>query len=332
MPTETDRPEADDTLPITIGDIRAAAARLDGVAHRTPVLTSRTLDERVGGSVFLKAENLQRMGAFKFRGAYNAVAALDSDTRSRGVVAFSSGNHAQAVALAARLHAIPAIIVMPADAPPAKLAATRGYGAEVVTYDRYTEDRAAIGASIASERGASLIPPFDHPAVMAGAGTTGLELFEEVGSLDTLLVCTGGGGLLAGCAVAAHALSPGTAVIGVEPEAGDDFKRSWETGQRVGLAAVPRTIADGQQTMMPGELTFAVARQRVAGFVLVTDAEILAAMAFAFERLRVVVEPSGATAFAAVLAGKVDTTGRRIGVTLSGGNVGLGQCIELFGR
>ncbi|MDQ3513694.1 MAG: threo-3-hydroxy-L-aspartate ammonia-lyase [Chloroflexota bacterium] len=329
MTAATDR-SPDDTLPIDIDDIRAAAARLAGVAHRTPVLTSRTLDERVGGSVFLKAENLQRMGAFKFRGAYNAVAALDPDVRSRGVVAFSSGNHAQAVALAARLHAIPATIVMPTDAPPAKLAATRGYGAEVVTYDRYTEDRAAIGARIAAERGASLIPPFDHPAVMAGAGTVGLELFEEVGPLDALLVCTGGGGLLSGCAVAAHALSPGTAVIGVEPEAGDDFKRSWESGQRVGLDAVPRTIADGQQTMMPGELTFAVARQRVAGFVLVSDAEILAAMAFAFERLRVVVEPSGATALAAVLAGKVETAGRRIGVTLSGGNVGLGQFVELF--
>ncbi|MBA2753943.1 MAG: threo-3-hydroxy-L-aspartate ammonia-lyase [Chloroflexia bacterium] len=329
MTAATDR-SPDDTLPIDIDDIRAAAARLAGVAHRTPVLTSRTLDERVGGSVFLKAENLQRMGAFKFRGAYNAVAALDPDVRSRGVVAFSSGNHAQAVALAARLHAIPATIVMPTDAPPAKLAATRGYGAEVVTYDRYTEDRAAIGARIAAERGASLIPPFDHPAVMAGAGTVGLELFEEVGPLDALLVCTGGGGLLSGCAVAAHALSPGTAVIGVEPEAGDDFKRSWESGQRVGLDAVPRTIADGQQTMMPGELTFAVARQRVAGFALVSDAEILAAMAFAFERLRVVVEPSGATALAAVLAGKVETAGRRIGVTLSGGNVGLGQFVELF--
>ena len=329
MTAATDR-SPDDTLPIDIDDIRAAAARLAGVAHRTPVLTSRTLDERVGGSVFLKAENLQRMGAFKFRGAYNAVAALDPDVRSRGVVAFSSGNHAQAVALAARLHAIPATIVMPTDAPPAKLAATRGYGAEVVTYDRYGEDRAAIGARISAERGASLIPPFDHPAVMAGAGTVGLELLEEVGSLDALLVCTGGGGLLSGCAVAAHALSPGTAVIGVEPEAGDDFKRSWESGQRVGLDAVPRTIADGQQTMMPGELTFAVARQRVAGFALVSDAEILAAMAFAFERLRVVVEPSGATALAAVLAGKVETAGRRIGVTLSGGNVGLGQFVELF--
>ena len=330
MPTETAHPETA-ALPIDIGDIRAAAARLAGVAHRTPVLTSRMLDERVGGAVFLKAENLQRMGAFKFRGAYNAVASLDPDTRSRGVVAFSSGNHAQAVALAARLHAIPATIVMPIDAPPAKLAATRGYGAEVVTYDRYTEDRAAIGARIAAERGSSLIPPFDHPAVMAGAGTAGLELFEDVGPLDALLVCTGGGGLLSGCAVAAHALSPGATVIAIEPEAGDDFTRSLAAGHRIGLDAVPRTIADGQQTMMPGELTFAVARHRVSHGILVTDAEILAAMAFAFDRLRVVVEPSGATALAAVLAGKVETAGRRIGVTLSGGNVGLEQFVGLFG-
>jgi threonine dehydratase len=235
-------------LPITLDDIRVAAKRLEGVAHRTPVLTSRTLDAMVGGQVFLKAESLQRGGAFKFRGAYNALTTLSPEQRGRGVVTFSSGNHAQAVALAAQLHQAPATIVMPQDAPPSKLAATRGYGATVVTYDRYKEDRAAIGARIAEEQGATLIPPFDYAPVMAGAGTTALELIEEVGDLDLLLVCTGGGGLLSGCAVAAKSLRPDITVMGVEPEAGDDFKRSLEAGHRIGLTEVPRTIADGQQT------------------------------------------------------------------------------------
>ncbi len=320
-------------LPIELDDIQAAAGRLAGVAHRTPVLTSRTLDEMTGGQIFLKAENLQRAGAFKFRGAYNALATLSPEDRARGVVTFSSGNHAQAVALAAKLHDAPATIVMPEDAPPSKLAATRGYGATVITYDRYTEDRAAIGARIARERGATLIPPFDYAPVMAGAGTTALELIEDVSQLDLLLVCTGGGGLLSGCAVAAKALFPETIVMGVEPEAGDDFKRSLEAGRRIGLTEVPRTIADGQQTQMPGELTFAVAQQLVAGVALVTDDEIRTAMALLFERMKVVVEPSGASAVAAVLAGKVETKGRRIGVTLSGGNVGLMQfCGLLTGR
>ena len=308
---------------VTLADVRAAAARLAGVAHRTPVVTSRTLDERTGARVYLKAENLQRAGAFKFRGAYNAVAAHDPDTRARGVVSYSSGNHAQALALAAQLHGIPATIVMPEDAPSSKLAATRGYGAAVVTYDRYREDRAAIGARIAAERGATLIPPFDHPDVMAGAGTTALELLEEVGDLDLLLVCCGGGGLLAGCAVAAKALNPGVDVIGVEPDAGDDWARSLAAGKRVRVDAVPRTIADGQQTEAPGALTFAVARPLIAGIALVTDDEIRAAMAFLFERLKLVVEPSGATACAALLAGKVPLAGRRVGVTLSGGNIDL---------
>ncbi|HEV2108827.1 MAG TPA: threo-3-hydroxy-L-aspartate ammonia-lyase [Thermomicrobiales bacterium] len=317
-------------LPISLDDIRAAASRLEGVAHRTPVLTSRTLDAMVDGQVFLKAENLQRAGAFKFRGAYNALATLSPEQRGRGVVTFSSGNHAQAVALAAQLHQAPATIVMPTDAPPSKLAATRGYGATVVTYDRYKEDRAAIGARIAREQGATLIPPFDYAPVMAGAGTTALELIEDVGQLDLLLVCTGGGGLLSGCAVAAKALFPETIVMGVEPEAGDDFKRSLEADHRIGLTEVPRTIADGQQTQMPGELTFAVAQQLVAGIAVVSDDEIRAAIAFLFERMKVVVEPSGASALAAVLAGKVETKGRRIGVTLSGGNVGLGQVCKLL--
>ncbi|HEV2107687.1 MAG TPA: pyridoxal-phosphate dependent enzyme [Thermomicrobiales bacterium] len=326
-PVDVERTAA---LPINVDDIRAAAGRLAGVAHRTPVLTSHTLDEMTGGQVFLKAESLQRSGAFKFRGAYNALATLPPEDRARGVVTFSSGNHAQAVALAAKLHGAPATIVMPEDAPPSKLAATRGYGATVITYDRYTEDRAAIGARIAREQGATLIPPFDYAPVMAGAGTTALELIEDVGQLDLLLVCTGGGGLLSGCAVAAKALFPETIVMGVEPEAGDDFKRSLEAGHRIGLTEVPRTIADGQQTQMPGELTFAVAQALVAGFALVTDDEIRAAMAFLFERMKVVVEPSGASALAAVLAAKVETKGRRIGVTLSGGNVGLVQMCRLL--
>ena len=323
-------PEA--SLAITFADVQAAAARLAGVAHRTPVLTSRTLDERVGARVFLKAENLQRMGAFKFRGAYNALAALDPAVRARGVVAFSSGNHAQAVALAARLHAVPATIVMPTDAPRSKLEATRGYGAEVVLYDRYTEDRAAIGRRIAEETGATLIPPYDHPQVIAGAGTTALELIDQVqpDELDLLLVCTGGGGLLAGCATATKALSPRTRIFGVEPAAGDDWKRSLDAGRRIKLDAVPRTIADGQQTEAPGELTFPIVQRTVEGIALVTDEEIVEAMAFCFERLRVVVEPSGATALAAVLAGKVDVAGKRVGVTLSGGNVGLDRFVELM--
>ena len=317
---------------VTLADVRRAAQRLNGVAHRTPVLTSRTLDARTGATVFLKAETFQRAGAFKFRGAYNAVASLDPTTRSRGVVTFSSGNHAQAVALAAQLHGIPATIIMPEDAPASKLAATRGYGAEVVTYDRYGEDRNAIGNRIASERGATLIPPFDYPPVIAGNGTTGLELLEEVGPLDLLAVCLGGGGLLSGCAVTATAVSPGIAIWGVEPEAGDDWARSLAAGRRIGLGAVPRTIADGQQTEAPGEITFALAAPRLTGVALVSDDEIRAAMVFLFERLKLVVEPSGASALAAILAGKIDIAGKRVGVTLSGGNVDVARFKAILGH
>lgn len=315
---------------VDLDDVRAAAGRLGGVAHRTPVLTSRTLDERTGATVFLKAECFQRVGAFKFRGAYNAVACLDPATRARGVVTFSSGNHAQAVALAAQLHGIPATIIMPEDAPPTKLVATRGYGAEVVIYDRYGEDRNAIGDRITAERGATLIPPFDHPDVIAGQGTAALELLEEVGELDLLLVCVGGGGLIAGCATAAKALQPAMTVIGVEPAAGDDWAQSMAAGKRVKLPAVPRTIADGQQTEAPGELTFAIVQPLIGGIALVTDDEIVAAMGFLFERLKVVAEPSGASALAALLAGKVEAAGKRVGVTISGGNVGLGQFLALM--
>jgi threonine dehydratase len=304
----------------TFDDVRAAAQRLRGVAHRTPVVTSRTLDERTGARVFLKAESLQRIGAFKFRGAYNTIAQLTPEQRSGGVVAFSSGNHAQGVALAAQLLGVPATIVMPSDAPAAKLAATRGYGAEVVTYDRERMNRAELAASIARERGATLIPPYDHPAIIAGQGTVALELIEDAGPLDVLLVCLGGGGLLSGCALAATAMSPGVRIYGVEPEAGDDWVRSWREDRIVSIP-VPKTIADGQQTQAPGELTWPIVRALCAGVVTVSDDEIRAAMRFAFERLKLVVEPSGASALAALLEGRVDVRGARVGVTISGGNV-----------
>lgn len=315
---------------ISFADIDAAARRLAGVAHRTPVLTSRTLDDMTGARVFLKAENLQRAGAFKFRGAFNAVAAIPENDRTAGVIGFSSGNHAQALALAAQLHGIPATIVMPEDAPASKLAATRGYGADIVTYDRYMEDRAAIGARIAAERGGTLIPPYDHPSVIAGAGTAALELTDDVPDLDLLLVCTGGGGLLAGSAVATKHRSPATRIYGVEPTAGDDWKQSFDAGRRVPLAEVPRTIADGQQTQAPGELTFPIAHALVDDIALVTDAEIIETMAFLFERLKLVVEPSGATALAALFTGKVGGRGKRVGVTLSGGNIALDRFLELM--
>ncbi|WP_371406722.1 pyridoxal-phosphate dependent enzyme [Kribbella sp. NBC_00662] len=316
---------------LSLTDVRAAAERLKGVAHRTPVLTSRTLDERVGAEVFLKAENFQRIGAFKFRGAYNAISRLTPEQLAAGVAAYSSGNHAQAVALAARLAGTSAVILMPEDAPPTKVAATRGYGAEVVTYDRYTQDRAALAQELATERGRTLIPPYDNYDVMAGQGTVALELLEEVGHLGALLVPVGGGGLMAGCATAATLMSPGIRVIGVEPAAGDDHARSLAAGERVEIA-VPRTIADGQAISTPGELTFAVNRRLVESFELVSDEEIVAAMAFAFERLKIVLEPSGASALAALLAGRIHGVPERVGVVLSGGNVGLERFRELLGK
>jgi threonine dehydratase len=316
---------------LSLTDVRAAAERLAGVAHRTPVLTSRTLDERVGARVFLKAENFQRIGAFKFRGAYNAISRLGAEQLAAGVAAYSSGNHAQAVALAARLAGTPAVILMPEDAPPTKLDATRGYGAEVVTYDRYTQDRTALAKELAAERGRTLIPPYDHYDVMAGQGTVALELIEEVGHLGALLVPVGGGGLMAGCATAATVLSPGIRMIGVEPAAGDDHARSLAAGERVEID-VPRTIADGQAISTPGELTFAVNRRLVESIELVSDEEIVAAMAFAFERLKIVLEPSGASALAALLAGRIHGLPERVGVVLSGGNVGLERFRELLGN
>ena len=316
---------------LSLTDVRAAAERLKGVAHRTPVLTSRTLDERVGAEVFLKAENFQRIGAFKFRGAYNAISRLTAEQLDAGVAAYSSGNHAQAVALAAQLAGTTAVILMPEDAPPTKVAATRGYGAEVVTYDRYTQDRAALAQELATERGHTLIPPYDNYDVMAGQGTVALELLEEVGHLGALLVPVGGGGLMAGCATAATLMCPGIRMIGVEPAAGDDHARSLAAGERVEIA-VPRTIADGQAISTPGELTFAVNRRLVESFELVSDEEIVAAMAFAFERLKIVLEPSGASALAAVLAGRIHGMPERVGVVLSGGNVGLERFRELLGN
>jgi len=305
---------------ISLQDVERAARRLEGVANRTPVLTSRTLDERAGAAVFLKAESLQRAGAFKFRGAYNAISQLEES----GVAAFSSGNHAQAVALAARLLGKQATILMPLDAPPAKVAATRGYGAEVVTYDRYSEDREALGRALAEERGLPLVPPYDHPGVMAGQGTAALELLDEVGGLDLLVVPVGGGGLIAGCATAVDGRAR---VVGVEPDAGDDTRRSLAAGERVEIE-VPRTIADGLQATAPGRLTFGVNRERVDGIVTVSDEEIVEAMAFLFDRMKLVTEPSGAVGVAALLAGRV--AGRRIGVIVSGGNVGIERFCELL--
>jgi len=307
-------------LSVGIDDIRAAAARLAGVAHRTPVLTSRTLDDRTGARVFLKAENFQRMGAFKFRGAYNRLAQLTDDEKRGGVVAFSSGNHAQGVALSAHLLGVAATIVMPDDAPAAKLAATRGYGAEVITYDRATMNRSELAQRLAAERGAVVVPPYDDERIVAGQGTAALELLEETGPLEVLVVCLGGGGFLAGSAIAATSLAPGIAVYGVEPEAGDDWLQSWNAGERVTIP-VPQTIADGQQTQAPGEITWPIARALCAGICTVSDDELLDAMRFAFERLKIVLEPSGASALAAVLFGKLDLTGKRVGVMLSGGNV-----------
>jgi threonine dehydratase len=309
---------------IGIDDVRAAAALLDGVAHRTPVITSRTLDERAGGQVFLKAENLQRGGAFKFRGAYNKIASLPPGV---DVVAFSSGNHAQAVALASGLLGRKATILMPTDAPELKVRATRGYGAEIVTYDRYAQDRDELGVALAEERGLALVKPFDDPLIMAGAGTAALELLAEVGELDVLVTPVGGGGLVSGSAIAAR--DAGVArVVGVEPAAGDDVRQSLARGERVRID-VPRTIADGLQTPEPGVHTFEVIQQLVDEIVTVTDEQLLEAMRFAFERLKLALEPSGAAGLAAVLDGGV--RGVRVGVVLSGGNVGADRFAELLG-
>ncbi|MCJ2060853.1 threo-3-hydroxy-L-aspartate ammonia-lyase [Methylobacterium sp. J-048] len=315
----------------TFADVARAAERIAGIAHRTPVLTSRTADAQTGANLFFKTENLQRGGAFKFRGAYNAISALPEAVRARGVLSFSSGNHAQAIALASRLLGIPATIVMPGDAPAAKIAATRGYGAEVVLYDRYSQDREALGREIAEPRGMTVIPPFNHPDVIAGQGTLAQELIEEVGPLDMLVACLGGGGQLAGCALAAAALSPGCRVIGVEPEAGNDGQQSFRTGQVVTIP-VPRTIADGAQSTALGDLTFAIIRRDVTDIVTVSDAQLVATMRFFAERMKLLVEPTGCLAAAAVLHGLVDVRAKRVGVVISGGNVDLASFARLVGE
>jgi threo-3-hydroxy-L-aspartate ammonia-lyase len=314
---------------IELADVEAAARRLDGVAHRTPVFTSRTLDGLAGASVHVKAECFQRGGAFKFRGAFNKISSLTEAVRTRGVLAYSSGNHAQAVAIAAALLGTRATILMPEDAPAAKREATRGYGAEIVTYDRWTENREEIGVRLAGERDLELVRPYDDPLVMAGQGTVALELLDTAPDLDVLIAPVGGGGLIAGCSTVAKSLVPGIRVVGVEPEAGDDTARSLATGERVQVG-VPRTIADGLQASEPGELTFAVNRERVDEVVLVSDAEIVDAMTFLFDRMKLVVEPSGAVGIAALLAGRV--RGERVGVVISGGNVGASRFAELVGR
>ena len=327
------KPSSDQTvlrIP-TVDDVRTARTRLAGVAHKTPVLTSRTANEIAGAMLFFKAENLQRTGAFKFRGAYNAIAALDASARKNGVVAFSSGNHAQALAHAAKLHGISATIVMPRDAPEIKVAATRGYGAEIVFYDRYSDDREEISRPLAAERGASLIPPYDHPDIIAGQGTAALELIEEVGEIDLLAVPLGGGGLLAGSALVARALSPGCAVIGVEPEAGNDGQQSLRSGDIVHIP-VPKSIADGAVTTHVGHHNFPVLKRDVADIVTVSDAQLIETMRFFAERMKIIVEPTGCLAAAALLQGAVDCAGKRVGVLLSGGNIDLPTFSALLQR
>jgi len=316
------------TLP-TYDDVIAAAARLEGHAHRTPVLRSRTADARWGAQFFFKCENFQRMGAFKFRGAFNALSKFDAAQRKAGVIAFSSGNHAQAIALAARILGMPAVIVMPNDAPAAKLAATRGYGAEVVQYDRFTEDREALTRRLAGERGMTLIPPYDHPDVIAGQGTAVKELIEDVGALDVLYICLGGGGLTSGSALSARALSPDCRIYGVEPEAGDDGLQSLRAGRIVHIDT-PKTIADGAQTQRLGEYTFGIIRRDVNDIVTASDAQLVDAMRFFAERMKMVVEPTGCLAFAGACAAGDAIRGARVGVVISGGNVDLGRFAALL--
>ena len=318
-------------LSINYADIEAAAARLAGTANRTPVATSHTANHRTVAQLFFKCENLQRMGAFKFRGAYNALSQFTPEQRRAGVVAFSSGNHAQAIALSARLLGIPATILMPNDAPQMKVDATRGYGAEVQLYDRYKENREVIGRKLADERGMMLIPPFDHPHVMAGQGTAALELIEDAGPLDVLLVCVGGGGLISGCAVAAKHALPQCRVIGVEPEAGNDVQQSLLRGEIVCID-VPKTIADGAQTQAPGRFTFPVIQALVEEVLTVTDQQLVSTMRFFAERMKLVVEPTGCLAAAAALEGELDVRGKRVGIIISGGNVDVDRYAELLKR
>ncbi len=311
-------------------DVFAAAERLEGVAHRTPVLRSRLIDEQLGVEVVFKAENFQRMGAFKFRGAFNAVSKLSEEQRRAGVVTYSSGNHAQAISLAAQLLGVPATIVMPHDAPASKVSATSGYGGKIVRYDRYSEDREEIGHALAREEGLTLIPPYDHPDVIAGQGTAAKELFEDVGELDALFVPLGGGGLLSGTAVATRASSPGCLLNGVEPEAGDDGLRSLRCGEIVHIDT-PRTIADGAQTQHLGTHTFEIIRRDVDDIRTASDAQLVEAMRLFATYLKIVVEPTGCLGFAAARAAAPDFQGKRIGVIISGGNVDLERYASLLG-
>ncbi|KRC20910.1 threo-3-hydroxy-L-aspartate ammonia-lyase [Acidovorax sp. Root217] len=313
------------SLPLpTYADVVSAAQRLAGVAHRTHVLRSNMADALLGTQVFFKCENQQRTGSFKFRGAYNTLSHFTEAQRERGVLAFSAGNHAQAIALSARLLDMPAVIVMPEDAPTAKMAATREYGAQVVTYDRYTEDREAISQRLAEERGMTLVPPFDHPHVIAGQGTAAKEFLEEMPDLDYLFVCVGGGGLLAGSLLAAEALAPNCRVVGVEPEAGNDGQQSFRTRQLVQIPT-PHTIADGAQTRSLGQITFPIIQRLAEDIVTATDEQLVEALRFFAERMKLVVEPTGALAFAGARHGSVDVHGARVGILISGGNVDMAR-------
>ncbi|GAB4215993.1 MAG: pyridoxal-phosphate dependent enzyme [Roseiflexaceae bacterium] len=314
---------------ISIEDVRQAQARLQGVAHRTPVVSSRTLDQQAGRPVLLKCENLQRGGAFKFRGAYNTISQLPDAVRARGVAAFSSGNHAQGVALAAQILGIPAVICMPDDAPAVKVAATRGYGAEVLFYDRQSADREAFARAVAEERGLTLVPPYDDLQIMAGAGTAALELLEQAPEVDILLVPIGGGGLIAGSAVAAHGVKPGLRLFGVEPESADDTRQSLHAGERRCIPPPP-TIADGLRVTVPGRLTFPVVQQHVEEVLTVSDEEIRAAVRFAIERLKMVIEPSGAATLAVALAGRLPPGSGAAGLLISGGNIDPALLAQMF--
>jgi threonine dehydratase len=314
----------------TYEDVAAAARRIEGHAHRTPVLRSTTADALTGASLFFKCENFQRMGAFKFRGAFNALSKFTPEQKRAGVIAFSSGNHAQAVALSAKLLGIPAVILMPLDAPAAKLAATRGYGAEVITFDRYKVDREALTKEVATQRGMTLIPPFNHPDVIAGQGTAAKELIDEAGELDYFLSPLGGGGLLSGCMLAVKALSPNCRIYGVEPEAGNDGQQSFRKGEIVDIA-VPRTIADGAQTQHLGDVTFGLIRRDVTDVLTATDDQLVQCMRFFAERMKMIVEPTGCLGFAAARFGGIDIKGKRVGILISGGNVDIARFAQLVG-
>ena len=318
-------------MEVTYADVAAAHERIKPFAKRTPVLTSSTIDALTGAKVHFKCENFQRMGAFKFRGAYNALSQLSPEQKRKGVVAFSSGNHAQAVALSGKLLGVPATIVMPTDAPKVKLEATRGYGAEVVMYNASNEDRQKIAEKLAAERGLTVIPPFDHPHILAGQGTAAKELIEETGPLDILMVPCGGGGLLSGCSIAAKHLSPKCRVIGVEPAAGDDGLRAFRSG-KLETIKLPETIADGARTTSLGKITFALIQKHVDDFLTVTDEELVKWMFFLWERMKIVVEPTGALAASALLQGKIDAKGRKVGVVISGGNVDLAWAAKQLAR